>query len=542
VNDLPTPQAPSDPAPLMPFHETPFYPTPGWTMLARILTRNEGVYGLCGPRGSGKTWLMRQAIGQGTASGGMGLWFPCSGESDPMEFLSALCDTVADAVEQRFVADNFWARIGRRLRPALILAVVLPVVADVVVYAIHGLNAKGAVQPTLLAALPPWLWIVVGVALFLLVADLIARIVWDGRPAGRLVRVATGLRKRVRYTEDLTHGSEVDISGGSVVASTWKTSEQQSLSERPATVPSLVFEFRRLAALIAKTTRRPLVIGIDELDKISDRGVVVKLLQNVRGVLEIPNVHFLVALSEEAAAALQLGSLQVRGRNEFNSSFSTVISLPPLSAGQAVALLGELGIEAATERAQILSLLSAGNVREMIRLADGSQLPARPDHVDRDHWLIMKTIEAEAAALLGEIINVYSAQDRTGDVMVSVWNKLPSAAFSSVDQFVELSRSAIHDSWLPGWTDATWEDQVRESWQRLLVRLFVSGSVIAPSRITGDSRKYSPQDMSGLRDVLIMATQSSAVARAMLVAAMGPNLDRTYTAPPGIRLLPESAG
>ena len=76
---------------------------------------------------------------------------------------------------------------------------------------------------------------------------------------------------------------------------------------------------------------------------------------------------------------------------------------------------------------------------------------------------------------------------------------------------------------------------------RLLVRLFISGSVIAPSQITGDSRRHSPQDMTGLRDVLIMATQSSAVAKAMLQAALGPNLDRTYTAPSGIRLLPESA-
>jgi KAP family P-loop domain len=541
VNDLPNRQTPSDSAPFMPLRQTRFYLTPGWYMLARILTRNDGVYGLHGPRGSGKTTLMRHAVDEAIANCGMGLWFPCSSESDPMEFLSALCDTLADAVEQRFVADNFWSRTGRRLRPALIIAVAAPVVADVVVYAIHGLNAKGAVQPALLAVLPSWLWIVVGVALFVLLADLIARIIWDGRPAGRLVRVATGLRNRVRYTEDLTHGSEVDLSGGSVVASAWKTSEQRSLSERPATVPALVFEFRRLAALIVTTTRKPLVIGIDELDKVSDRGAVVKLLQDVRGVLEIPNVHFLVALSEESAAALNLGSLQVRGRNEFNSSFSTVVSLPPLSAEQAAALLGELGLTVTIERARILSLLSAGNVREMIRLAEGSQLPPRPGHIDEDHWLIMKTIEAEAAALLGEIINIYSAQDATGDMMVSIWNKLPSAAFSSAIEFVELSRNAIRDSWQPGSTDATWEDQIRESWQRLLIRFFVSGSVIAPSRITGDSRKYSPQDMSGLRDVLIMATQSSAVARAMLMAAMGPNFDRTYTAPPGIRLLPESA-
>ncbi len=357
----------------MPFHETPFFPTPGWSMLARILTRNDGVYALCGPRGSGKTWLMRQAIGQAVETGGMGLWFPYTGTSDPMEFLSALCDTLADAVEQRFMADGFWSRSGRRAQPALILAVVLPVVAAVVTAAIHGLNAKGAAQSTLLTALPWWVWILVGVALFLLLADFIARTVYEGRAAGRLVRVATALRERIRYTADRTHGSEVDISGGGVINGGWKTSEQRSLSERPATVPTLVFEFRRLAALIAATTKRPLVIGIDELDKIGDRETVRQLLRSVGGVLEIPNVHFLVAVGEDAAAALQLGSLQVRGRNDFNNSFSTVVSLPPLSSEQATALLNSLGITATTARAEILTLLSAGSLRELIRLADESR-------------------------------------------------------------------------------------------------------------------------------------------------------------------------
>jgi hypothetical protein len=307
-------------------------------------------------------------------------------------------------------------------------------------------------------------------------------------------------------------------------------------------VPALVFEFRRLAALIVTTMNRPLVIGIDELDKVGDREVVRQLLQGVGGVLEIPNVHFLVAVSEDAAAALQLGPLQVRGRNEFNSAFSAVISLPPLSAEQATALLGVLGIEVTAERAQILCLLSAGNLRELIRLADESRRPARPDGTDPNHWLIMKALEAEATALLGEIINIYAAHDGAGDVIVSVWNKLPYAAFSTVDGFVELSRSAIRELWPPNWADPIWDDHIRESWQRLLVRIFVSGSVIAPSRITGDPRKYSPQDMAGLRDVLIMATQSSAVAKAMLQAGSGPNLDRTYSAPSGIRLLPDSVG
>ena len=231
-------------------------------------------------------------------------------------------------------------------------------------------------------------------------------------------------------------------------------------------------------------------------------------------------------MSEDAAAG-------GRGRG-LNSSFR-VVSLRVWEGG--------CWWDEVTARAQILTLLSAGSLRELIRLADQSWPPlADSDGIDRDHWLIMKTLEAEASALLGEIINVYSAQNGTGDVIVKVWNRLPHEAFSSVDGFVELSRSAIRDLWPPNWSDAIWKAQIAESWQRLLVRLFVSGRVIAPSQITGASHQYSPQDMSDLRDVLIMARQSSAVARAMLQDGFGPDLDDTYQAPSGIRLLPDSAG
>jgi peptidoglycan/LPS O-acetylase OafA/YrhL len=80
-----------------------------------------------------------------------------------MAFLSALSDNLANAVEQRFV-DNAWSRAARRLRPALIAVVLLPVAIAIVTYAIHALNAKGSTQYTIFSAIPSWLWLVVGVA------------------------------------------------------------------------------------------------------------------------------------------------------------------------------------------------------------------------------------------------------------------------------------------------------------------------------------------------------------------------------------------
>jgi len=411
-----------------------------------------------------------------------------------------------------------------------------------VTYAIHGLNAKGSTPNTIFSAIPSWLWLVVGVAMFLLLVLFTAAIIWDLSRVGRLARVATALRERIRYTTALTLGSELDISGGSGVVGALKRSEQRSLNERPATVASLVFDFRNLAELIVATTRKPLVIGIDELDKINNPDAVRNLLRDVKGVFEITNVYFLVSVSEEAAAALQLGSLQAGGRNEFNSSFYTVIELPPLSAAETTDLLGTRGIKVTPERAQTLCLLGAGNWRETVRLAEGAHLPPRPQGIDAAHWLMMGTLEAESATLLGEIINFYSAKGTANDVIVGVWNALPRAKFLSLNEFVELSGNAIRGFWRPIWSDAIWEDQIREPWQRLLVRLFVAGSVIASSRSAGGQRAYSPDDMADLRDVLIMATRSSAVAYVMLQDRFGPDLDSPYNASAVIRLMPGAAG
>jgi hypothetical protein len=535
LNDPQIDGSPPDPTPFMSFSEKDFYETASWARLAHILTRNGGAYGLYGPRGSGKTWLMRKAIGHEIGKGGMGLWFPCPSEYDTMAFLSSLSDNLASAVEQRFVPDNVWSHAARRSQPVLIFVVLLPLVTAIVTYAIHGLNAKGSVQSTIFSAIPSWLWLVVAIAILLLLVVFVARVAWDSRPEGRLVRVATGLRERIRYTTALTIGTELDLSGGGGVVGAIKRSQQRSLNERPATVASLLFDFRNLAELIVATTSGKLVIGIDELDKVNDPDAVRNLLRDVKGVFEITNAYFLVSVSEEAAAALQLGSLRTGGRNEFNSSFYTVIELPPLSAAETVELLGRRGIEVTPRRAQLLCLLSAGNWRETVRLAEGTPRPPGPADIDRDSWLVMKTLEAESVTLLGELITYYSATGASDELIVNIWNSLPRAKFSSLNEFIELSGSAIRGFWRSGWSSpSAMEDRNRESWQRLLVRLFVAGVAVGPLTGPGSPREYSSQDLADLRDVLIVATHSSAVAYAMLTDRFGLQLDTPDLAPPPV--------
>jgi hypothetical protein len=164
-------------------------------------------------------------------------------------------------------------------------------------YDIHVLNTELGTQYSIFSA--SWFWLAPGIAFFLLLVVFVEHILRERRPVGRLTRAATALRRRISYTAALTLRTEIDVSGAeSGIADALKMTDRWSPTERPTAVASLVFEFRNLAELIVATTKKPLVIGIDELDKISDPDAVPSLLQDVKGIFEITDVYYLVSVSE----------------------------------------------------------------------------------------------------------------------------------------------------------------------------------------------------------------------------------------------------
>jgi hypothetical protein len=518
--------------PFRSFAAEDFLRTSSWQRLDQILTGTGGCYGLYGSRGAGKTWLMRMVIEQANEKKGMGLWFPCPSEYDASAFLATLSDNLANAVERRFVRNRFWT-VARRLRPLLLVVISVPIVVAVIAYVVHGLRSS-APPGTVFSAIPVWLWLVVAGAIALLVALYAAQVAWESLPKGRLVLAASALRDRIRYTARLRLGSDIEVSGGTGITGRLRRSSERELDERPATIASLVFDFRNLAELIVKTLKRPLVIGIDELDKIERPEAVLKLLRDIKGVFEITGVHFLVSVSAEAAAALRLGPLQTTGRNEFNSSFYTVIELPPLDLPDTVELLSaRTGITA--YRGQLLCLLGAGNFREIVRLAEHAIVLAaapEPDQ-DLDTRLLISTVAQEADGLLQEVI-AGASEDREDRVSsraaAGAWRALPADGFGAVDSFAALSKMAIHEYWLPTWSDDQWERVVQESWRRFLVRLFVVGSLISHQARSTSTKLSVEEVIDDLRDVMIMATRSASVAKLMLEARFGDDLSSPYRA------------
>jgi hypothetical protein len=456
------------PVPFRSYSPHEFIGTSTWAHLTGILATNGGAYGLYGPRGSGKTWLMRHATEWANGADGMGLWFPCPSGYDASAFLGTLSDTLATEVERRYLS------LGRR-----------------------ALAKRGPA-------------------------------------AHRLVREAAAVRERIRYSTALKRGSEIGITGVHHVTGSFRRTREKDLDERPTTVASLVFGFRRLAAAITTAVPGPLVIGIDELDKIDDPNAVRALLRDIKAIFEIPGAFFLVSVSDEAAVALQLGPL--RGRDEFNSSFYTVLDMPPLDPAGVQALAQRRNTALPPEQARMLCLLGAGNWRETIRLA-GQWRTAEPSLVGPAALgkLTRGVLAAEAAALLWELIRAARVPQEQGtdsahppasaaasdEDLADAWHALPAAAFEAPDTFDELSRYAIRHHW----NRLGWPGAPAEAWRRYLVRLFVVGRALA------GAGTMTEEDIIDLRDVLISAGYSATVALLMLYDMFGADLAGPHRKP-----------
>lgn len=519
-----------------------FRSTSSWDRLKRILAGNGGCYGLYGPRGSGKSWLMLKAIDYAYKEDGMGLWFPSPSEYDANAFLSSLSDNLASSIERLFVRNNTLYNLVVGFRKFLMAIAAILVAIGIIIYFVRSFSSLTSSGPHpsntggITSLLPSWLWITAASVVIVLLALFAVQLIHDTYPSGRLVREATALRERIRFTASLKSGAELGLGGNAKsFTASLKRSQEKALSERPTTIASLVFDFRNLAEALAGVMNGPIVIGIDELDKLPTPAAARALLRDIKGIFEVTGVHFLVSVSEEASAALQLGTLQSGGRNEFNSSFYTIIELPPLGFSSAKQLLEARDYVVNANQTYALCLVSAGNQRELVRIADAT-LGRDPELSGGE--IISRTMRTESSALLAEIIRSSStsgSRSLSSEAKSGAWEALSSAYFESADSFISLGREAIVKYWDAPWQERSWES-VREPWRRLLVRLFVSANWLAlcgsRAGVPDDSIEKLSIFFTDMLDIMNMASQDAGVARLVLKARFGENLSGKYQEPP----------
>jgi hypothetical protein len=487
------------------YERAEFLEWPAWRRLQKILGSNGGSYGLSGPRGAGKTWLMLRAIEWIQAGEdrrrppGIGLWYPSPSEYDSLAFLASLSESLATRIER-------WYRRSPTVQSRLSISRVVVANAAIAGFFLAFL----LVQAGPWKGRGPWVLLTLGLA-GALGAGVIAyfgilawRSLWSEQ---RLLREAHVLRERARYSATRRQSSEVGGEGGrGVIARVRRISERQ-LVERPATLSSLVNDFRALAAEAAKVTGG-VVVAIDELDKMSEPEGVRELLRDIKAIFEVPHVHFLVSVSDEAARDLSLGALIER--NEFNSSFYTVVRAQPATPADCAELLERRG-NVPREVSLALAVLAGGNPREVVRLAE----LAGP--VTTGVEAAMSALGEEALALRRQVVTATSVEgkpelDLGQAARERAFLALPDEAFERPEEFTKLCASALENNmWNPPWADPGWTARFEEAWRRLMVRLAVAGQLAAADSIVRDT------DLTDrLLDVVATGGQSSQVAKIVL--------------------------
>jgi hypothetical protein len=482
------------------FEVDEFREWPPWERLLRMLRSNGGSFGLSGARGAGKSWLMMRAIewvktAPGTGKlGGIGLWYPSPSEYDSHAFLASLSDSFATEIDRwyrRNARARIWAHLIRWVPP------VAGLVAGVTVYAtVTGLGTVGPLPIALASA--------VAVALLI---GLTLRIHHPYRQEARLAAEAKLVRERARYSITQRESTEASAEGGRGLVGRVRTARERELVERPATLSSLVNDFRALAREAGEVAGH-VVIAIDELDKMVEPELVNQLLRDIKGVFEVPRVHFLVSVSDEAARSLSMGALFTR--DVFNSSFYAVLEVTPTEPDHLAELLVSRSDNTVSRDIGLaLGVLAGGNPREAVRLAElAREATTRADAV-------CDTLRDEALNLRREVV---TAQDREGmpplghEARVEAFKSLPEDAFRSEGQLCGLAAGTFRDTlWQPSWTDATFVDLFGEAWRRLMVKLAVGAQLIEAGSLAQD-RELALR----LRDVVVAVSQSARVARTVL--------------------------
>lgn len=310
----------------------------------------EGSLGISGPRGVGKTTVVRyfcddayHAAGGGTAPGDAATGaVPGAEEPELRMVLSAPVD---------YQPRDFILHLFTRLAEAVLDSA----------SARHPEGRRAAVRPRWAAWLAGWLG-------------------WRGlaltSAADRQVPMEDRSRRLLadlRYLRTYSTGWSVSVA--QVPAFGLGRSRGRQLAEQPVTLPELVARYREYSEDAAAWWRSShegqgrVLIGIDEVDKIRDAERAESFLNDIKAVFGVPGCLYLVSLSEDALAAFARRALSIR--SAYDSAFDELVAVPPMTYRNSEELLIKRVAGLPRPFVALCHVLAGGLPRDLLRAARG---------------------------------------------------------------------------------------------------------------------------------------------------------------------------
>lgn len=403
-----------------------------------VLNHQASAIGLAGHRGSGKSTIIRSVCARDDF---LGVYIPAPVVYQASGFIRMLHiklarqlleSTNADAV---LLSSQEW-RSGRVQRFATSL-VLFTIAVVAVLSEIFGI-AEGLSSPTLVTAL-----VTGGLGLLLYI-----QVILDIPPiSSRLPRDTEQLARyeldTVGWTASKEKASKTTVSLISKLA--FEDSSRVGAAQVERSHPELVEDLRdfvkRYFELAANA--KPIVVGIDEVDKITDPTRAAEAINNLKDLFHMNRTHFLVSVSEEA-----LNSFAARGvpvRDVFDSSFDTVVHVRRLTAEESIQLLNERVLHFPVAVALLCHAWGGGLPRDVLRVArDCVAARRRNDHpvavVDLASTVIGESVKGALTAMLARTrdhqpgLSDEVPQERVADSLFAALRSLSEPRVSKLEQ------------------------------------------------------------------------------------------------------------
>ncbi|WEV29127.1 hypothetical protein OYE22_31030 [Streptomyces sp. 71268] len=147
-------------------------------------------------------------------------------------------------------------------------------------------------------------------------------------------------------------------------------SHASSVSTLPPNFPELVSDFRRLLRLIAREEAlagHTVVIAIDEVDRLGSDIQARAFLSEIKAILGVPHVYYLISVSEDVGAAFVRRGLP--HRDVTDSSLDDIVHVQPSTLDESRKVLTERAPSLKDPYRILAHSLSGGILRDLLRYA-----------------------------------------------------------------------------------------------------------------------------------------------------------------------------
>ncbi|KAB8158913.1 hypothetical protein FH609_019825 [Streptomyces sp. 3MP-14] len=188
------------------------------------------------------------------------------------------------------------------------------------------------------------------------------------RPESDLLRRCRDQLYRLQTAQTTT--AATNLGGAAAPLLTLGASGTATLATVPPNYPALVADFRRLlgdiAAELARRDRRTVVV-IDEVDRLGSAEQALAFLREIKAVLGVPRVHFLLSVADDVGAAFVRRGLP--HRDVTDSSLDDIVHVGPATLAESAALLTKRAPGISDPYVLLAHALSGGLPRDLIRYA-----------------------------------------------------------------------------------------------------------------------------------------------------------------------------